>query len=125
MDWRDQACALQHPPNYPRLDTNMNRIRRIVLATATALFVAPALAACPTTPPEPTVVIIGRDDFKVLGISVKTAAELRKTLVDNKVKQVDISFDEELGYEGIGKVIYGLSGSGVEIHAVNGKVRKR
>lgn len=103
----------------------MNRVRRTVIAIATALFVAPVLAAGPVAPPEPTVILIGRDDYKVLGASVNTIAAMVKLLADNNVKLVDIRVDEDIGYERIGKVIYTLSRYGVDIHQVIGKLVNR
>jgi hypothetical protein len=88
-----------------------------------AVFVS--LAACANALTRPVSVVVGKDDFQVLGSSVKTVDELIKLLAERKIASVDLHNSAGGDYERIGKVIYAMSRKGVKIEAIDGQAVRR
>ena len=89
------------------------------------MLVAPLfLVACASAPVEPTLVIVGKDDFKVFGTSVRSGAELTAILSAKQATKVVLRPEPDINYEQIGKAIYATTRSGATIVRVDAMAEK-
>ncbi|MES2151135.1 MAG: hypothetical protein V4508_15250 [Pseudomonadota bacterium] len=89
-----------------------------------SFFLAASLTACASLPTETTLVIVGKEDFKVFGTSVRTSNELSKILSERKVKKVELRREIDINYEQVGKAIYAVTRSGAEIERIDNMIEK-
>lgn len=107
--------ALKLTPNRPIV-----HITKLVL---TCLLLT-LLDACASSPTQPVTVVVGNDAIQVLGLSVKTADELKKILAEKKISRIDLRTEPDTHYETIGRVIYGVTRDNIKIETLNGMVPK-
>jgi hypothetical protein len=96
------------------------RVTKFLLSLAVSVL----LIACAGTSTRPVSVVVGQDDFQVLGNSAKTVDELMRLLAEKKVTSIDLHNAAGNNYERIGRVVYGMARHGVKIEAIDGQATK-
>jgi hypothetical protein len=86
---------------------------------ASMLLLSLGLAACASMAAEPTVIVVGKGEIRLLGVTVHGKDELAKLLAERKISRVIIHPEADASYEDIGGAIYGISRSTVEIVRVD------
>ena len=77
----------------------------------------------PAVPAQATVVVIGAHAYAALDASFQDIDELIDALRANKATKIDLRTDPDaaMDYDRIGKVIFALARSGLELTVVNGR----